>query len=134
MLPAGIVVSHKLAQLCAQKIYEVRERMLTFFNANNHNCIFTSGCTTALNLAIQGSAKHGGHVITTYLEHNSVLRPLEYLKSIGKITYTVVDNIDVSSIQNAIRDNTYMIITTQVSNVTGERVDIKSINKLCKKI
>ena len=73
---------HKLAQLSAQKIYEVREKVLKFFDANNHECIFTAGCTSALNLAILGSAKQGGHIITTYLEHNSVLRPLEYLKTL----------------------------------------------------
>ncbi len=124
---------HKLAQLSAQKIYEVREKVLKFFNANEHDCIFTSGCTSALNLGILGSAKQGGHVITTYLEHNSVLRPLEYLKSLGKIDYTVVENIDIETIEQQIRPNTYMVITTQASNVTGERVDIKKVNELCKK-
>ncbi|MBQ3503000.1 MAG: aminotransferase class V-fold PLP-dependent enzyme, partial [Clostridia bacterium] len=82
--------AHKLAQLSAEKIYSVREKMLNFFGASNHQCIFTSGCTSALNLAILGTVKQGGHIITTYLEHNSVLRPLEYLKNQGKITYTVV--------------------------------------------
>ena len=124
---------HKLAQLSAQKIYEVREKVLNFFNANEHECIFTSGCTNALNLAILGTVKSGGHVITTYLEHNSVLRPLEYLKSLGKIDYSVVENIDVQTIELNIKSNTYMIITTWTSNVTGERVDIEKINKLCKK-
>ena len=124
---------HKLAQLSAEKIFEVREKVLKFFNANNHSCIFTSGCTNALNLGILGSVKQGGHVITTYLEHNSVLRPLEYLKGLGKIDYTVVENVDISHIENAILPNTYMIVTTQASNVTGERVDIKQVNKLCKK-
>ncbi len=125
--------AHKLAQLSAEKIYEVRDKALKFFNAQNHSCIFTSGCTSALNLAIMGSAKTGGHVVTTYLEHNSVLRPLEHLKSIGEIDYTVVESIDMETFEKNIKPNTYMIITTQASNVTGERVDIKSINKLCKK-
>ena len=125
--------AHKLAQLSAEKIYEVREKVLKFFNASNHSCIFTSGCTSALNLAILGSVKQSGHIITTYLEHNSVLRPLHYLKSLNKINYTVVESLDVASFEKAILPNTYMIITTQASNVTGERVDIKAINKLCKK-
>lgn len=124
---------HKLAQICAEKIFEVREKVLNLFNANNHTCIFTSGCTSALNLAILGSVKQGGHVITTYLEHNSVLRPLQYLKNLGKIDYTVVENINKEDIEKAILPNTYMIITTQASNVTGERVDVLGINKLCKK-
>lgn len=124
---------HKLAQLSAEKIYEVREKVLKFFDANNHTCIFTSGCTSALNLAILGSVKQGGHIITTYLEHNSVLRPLEYLKSLGKIDYSIVENIDIQDIEQQIKPNTYMIITTQASNVTGEVIDVKGINQLCKK-
>ncbi|MBO5910329.1 MAG: aminotransferase class V-fold PLP-dependent enzyme, partial [Clostridia bacterium] len=125
--------AHRLAQLSAEQIFETRQKVLNLFNAYNHTCIFTSGCTSALNLAIQGSVKLGGHIITTYLEHNSVLRPLEYLKLVGKIDYTAVNNIDINSIEQAIKPNTYMIITTQASNVTGERPNIKSINKLCKK-
>ena len=123
---------HKLAQLSAEKIFETREKVLDFFDARNHNCIFTSGCTHALNLAILGSVKDGGHIITTYLEHNSVLRPLEYLKSIGKIEYTVLENMDKDSFEQAILPNTYMIITTQASNVTGERIDINMVNNICK--
>ena len=125
--------AHRLAQLSAEKIYNVREKVLKFFGVSNNQCIFTSGCTSALNLAILGTAKQGGHVITTYLEHNSVLRPLEYLKNQEKINYTVVNDLNLSTIENAIKDNTYMIITTMASNVTGELLDICSINKLCKK-
>lgn len=124
---------HKMAQLSAEKIFEVREKVLKLFDANNHECIFTSGCTSALNLAILGSVKQGGHVITTYLEHNSVLRPLEHLKNSGKIDYTVLDNLDIDSFKQAILPNTYLIITTQASNVTGERLNLKEINKICKK-
>ena len=125
--------AHKLAQISAEKVYEVREKVLSFFGASNHNCIFTSGCTSALNLAILGSMRFGGHIITTYLEHNSVLRPLEHLKELGKIEYTVLDDCDINSFENAIQPNTYMIITTQASNVTGERLNVKQINKVCKK-
>ena len=125
--------SHKLAQLSAGKIFDVREKMLKFFNANNHTCIFTSGCTSALNLAILGSAKAGGHVITTYLEHNSVLRPLQHLKDKGVIDYTVLDDISEASFEHAIKTNTYMIVNTLASNVTGQRLNVKMINGVCKK-
>ena len=125
--------SHKLAQLSAGKIFEVREKLLKFFNANNHTCIFTSGCTSALNLAILGSAKKGGHVVTTYLEHNSVLRPLQHLKDNGIIDYTVVEDVTSKGIEQAILPNTYMVITTIASNVTGQCLNIKEINSMCKK-
>lgn len=125
--------AYRVAQMSAEKIFEVREKVLKFFNTNNHSCIFTSGCTSALNLGILGSVKQGGHIITTYLEHNSVLRPLESLKNLGKIDYTVLENLDKESFEKAILSNTYMIVTTQASNVTGERVNIKMVNELCKK-
>ena len=125
--------SHKLAQLSAEKVFEVREKVLKFFNTTKHTCVFTSGCTGALNLAILGSAKVGGHVVTTYLEHNSVLRPLQHLKDMGLIDYTVVDEISASSFERAVRSNTYMIITTLTSNVTGQCLNIKEINSICKK-
>ena len=124
--------SHRLAQLSAEKIFETREKMLKFFNTTNHTCIFTSGCTSALNLAILGSIKDGGHVITTYLEHNSVLRPLQHLKDNGVIDYTVVEDLSDTSFEQAIRPNTYMIITTLASNVTGRRLNVKEINSICK--
>ena len=124
---------HKLAQLSAEKIFNVREKVAKLFNATNHTCIFTSGCTSALNLAILGSVKLGGHVVTTYLEHNSVLRPLQHLKNQGKIDYTVLESLNIEDFEKAILPNTYMIITTQASNVTGERIDVNKINKICKK-
>ncbi len=124
---------HRLAQLSAEKIYEVRQKVLKFFNAQNHFCIFTSGCTSALNLAILGSVNKGGHVVTTYLEHNSVLRPLQHLQDEGKITYSVAQDISPSGIEKKIKPNTYLIITTQMSNVTGEKLNIKEINRICKK-
>lgn len=124
--------AHRLAQASAEKIFDTRQKLLKYFNANNHQCIFTSGCTSALNLAIRGCVKKGGHVITTYLEHNSVLRTLEYLKGLGQIEYSILYSFDDDSIKKEIKPNTYMIITTQVSNVTGEILDVHRINKLCK--
>lgn len=125
--------SHKPAQYTAEKIFEVREKLKQIFGAPFHEVIFTSGCSEALNLAILGSAKQGGHIITTYLEHNSVLRPLEYLKNQGIIHYTVLDDISIQAFENAITPSTYMIITTQVSNVTGEKLPVGEISRVCKK-
>lgn len=125
--------SHKPAQYTAEKIFSVREKLKKLFGAEQHEVIFTSGCSSALNLAILGTAKKGGHIITTYLEHNSILRPLEYLKSQGIIDYTILDDLEIKSFENAVRPNTYMIITTQVSNVTGEQMDTKSVSEVCKR-
>lgn len=125
--------SHKPAQYTAEKIFGVREKLKKLFGVEDYEVIFTSGCSSALNLAILGTAKKGGHILTTYLEHNSILRPLEFLKSKGIIDYTVLDDLQPSSFENAIRPNTYMIISTQVSNVTGEHLNTKSIGEICKR-
>lgn len=123
--------SHKPAQYTAEKIFGVREKIKKLFGTPNHEVIFTSGCSEALNLAILGSAKAGGHIVTTYLEHNSILRPLEYLREKGIIDYTVLEDLSVEAVDNAIKPNTYMVITTQVSNVTGETLRVDKISKLC---
>ena len=81
---------HKASIKTALKVEETREKLAEHFNVESgQNVIFTYNCTQALNLAILGSVKTGGHVICTENEHNSVLRPLEYLKSLGKIDYSI---------------------------------------------
>ncbi len=124
---------HILAQLSCEKIYDTRLKVLKFFNASLHNVIFTSGCSHALNLAILGTVKKGGHIITTCLEHNSVLRPLQHLKNSGLIDYTVLTSYNIHDFEQALRDNTYMVITTEASNVTGKHLDVVNISNWCKK-
>ncbi len=126
---------HNLSMQTAEKIFEVREKVKNFFNAENYDVIFTKNCTEALNLAIFGLLKPGDHVITTCYEHNSVLRPLENLKSNGVLVSTVFcDMIDLpSEIEKSINQNTKLIITTACSNVTGECPDIKTIGEIAKK-
>ena len=124
---------HLLAQLSAEKIYDTRQKVLKLFNAQSHDVILTPGCSYALNLAILATVKNGGHIITTCLEHNSVLRPLQHLKDMGLIDYTVLTSFNIQDFDIALRDNTYMAITTQASNVTGKPLDIGNINNWCKK-
>lgn len=129
---------HKASIKTALKIEEVREKLAKHFNVSSgQNIIFTLNCTQALNLAILGSVKDGGHVICTENEHNSVLRPLEYLKKIGKIDYTVAYQsnplgITLNDIKKCVQENTYMIICNHISNVNGSKADIKSIGQYCK--
>ena len=129
---------HDASIKTALKIEETREIIASHFNSSSgQNVIFTKNCTEALNLAILGSAKDGGHVICTENEHNSVLRPLEYLKSQGKIEYSIAfqtnkGGISLEDIKKEIKPNTYMIICNHISNVNGDICDIKSIGKFCK--
>ncbi len=124
---------HSLSQKVAEKIFETRENLKEFFGAKNHELIFTKNCTEALNLAIFGTLKNGDHVITTCYEHNSVLRPLKALEENGiSVTILECDLKDFCDrFEKEIKPNTRMVITTMVSNVTGEFCDVDRVSKIC---
>ncbi len=123
------------------EIYKTRESLKNFFNAKStDNVIFTHNCTAALNLAILGSSRLGGHVVTTYQEHNSVLRPLKFLEQSQGITYAIVypkrsDTLEITldDIKKHVKHNTYMVIINHTSNITGNTINIEEIGKFCKK-
>ena len=129
---------HKLAMKMDLEIYETREKICKLINGTEVlNVIFTFNATDSLNLAIKGVLEEGDHVITTSMEHNSVLRPLNKLRKDGKIELSIVyaDNkgyIDPQKIFEALTPNTKMIVTTHMSNVFGTIVDIKAIGDFCK--
>ena len=129
---------HKLAMKMDLEIYETREKLCNLINGTDVlNVIFTFNATDSLNLAIKGVLNEGDHVITTSMEHNSVLRPLNQLKKDGIIDLSIVyadknGYINPQKIFEAVAPNTKMIVTTHMSNVFGTIVDIKSIGKFCK--
>lgn len=127
---------HRLAVTGAKAVYDCRCALADFFNAEPEKVIFTKNCTEALNTAIFGSVRKGGHVITTTFEHNSVLRPLTSLKSRGEIKLDIVSpTIEkdlISAIKEKIRPDTYMIAMTSVSNVTGEEMPLQEVGELAK--
>lgn len=128
---------HKLALKSSRAIYETRELLGKLFNIKNPlNIVLTFNCTESLNLGIKGLLKSGDHVITSSMEHNSVLRPLRYLKKFGVET-TIVQcdskgRISVSDIEASIRPNTKLIVNTHISNLTGTIMPIKEIGELAK--
>ena len=126
---------HKLSQKVAEVVFDTRENLKDFFSAKTYDLVFTKNCTEALNLAIFGTLKKGDNVIATCYEHNSVLRPLEELKKMGvDVTILDCDLIDFPKLfEEKIQANTRLVITTFVSNVTGEVCDVKAVNKICKK-
>ena len=86
--------------------------------------IFTSNGTDSLNLAIHGALSGGGHVVTTVAEHNSVLRPIRWLESTGRIKVTRVGCrpdgvVEPAEIRAALRPDTRLVVLTHASNVTG---------------
>lgn len=129
---------HKLALKAGRGIFETREQLCTLFNIGNPmNIIFTYNATDGLNLAIKGLLKPGDHVITTSMEHNSVLRPLKALEKLG-IETTIIEcqpdgSINIKDIEDNITEDTRLIVTTHASNVTGTIFPVKEIGELADK-
>ncbi len=121
----------------ARVIYDTRERLGRMFHAENPKQIaFTSNATESLNIAIQGLINPGDHVITTVMEHNSVLRPL-YERQQAGATLTILPadeagNISYDMLEAAVRQETKAIICTYGSNLTGNLNDIERIGKIAK--
>ena len=113
-------------------IFEARRNIAQFFGLSDfHRVILNGGNTESLNTCIKGILKEKDHVITTYAEHNSVLRPLYELEEKGIITLTICAPY-LEDIKNHIQKNTRMVIMTHSSNVTGEIFDVDLIGQYCK--
>lgn len=127
---------HRLSITGAKIVEDCRDILSQTFLCSPERVIFTKNCTEALNLAIFGAVCKNSHVITTVYEHNSVLRPLFKLKESGVISLDIVapsvEKSIVDCIQEKICDKTRMIVTTAVSNVTGEQLPIDKIGKIAK--
>ena len=130
--------SYKLALKASRAVYAARETLAGFFNIDDPlRVIFTSGATESLNLAIKGTLKKGDHVITTSMEHNSVLRPLSKMKESGaelSICQCAEDgSINIDDIESQIKPNTKMVVCTHSSNLTGTIMPVKAIGEICGK-
>ncbi len=126
------------ASLSASRIiYDTRERICRMVNGTDpRQVVFTCNSTESLNIAIRGLLAPGDHVITTMLEHNSVLRPLYDLETKGtSLTIVKSDrkgNFDIEDIKNAVRPKTKMIVCTNGSNLTGNYVDPRPIGEFAR--
>ena len=129
---------HSGALNASRIIYDTRAALAQLFGAESPERIaFTANSTQALNMAIKGVLDPGDHVITTALEHNSVLRPLFELEDRGvELTILPADpmgNIRYEDFEKEIRPNTKAIVTTHGSNLTGDLLDIGRIGAIAKK-
>ncbi|MCF0149128.1 MAG: aminotransferase class V-fold PLP-dependent enzyme [Clostridium sp.] len=130
--------SHNMAIKSALKVMETRELISEIFNIKSpFNIVFTSNATEALNIAIKGVLNKGDHVISTSIEHNSVLRPLNTMVKNG-VEVTIISSdkagfINPLDIKDEIKLNTKAIIVNHASNVLGSIQDINSIGKIAKK-
>lgn len=127
--------AHQAALDASRLAYETRCMLSELFGGYGaENVAFTSNSTEALNTAISGLFGPGEHVITTALEHNSVLRPLYRLEETGmELTILPADLkgcVDYEDFEKAIRSNTKAIVCTHGSNLTGNLLDIKKIGEI----
>ncbi|WP_078556386.1 aminotransferase class V-fold PLP-dependent enzyme [Bacillus alkalicellulosilyticus] len=130
---------HRLAVKASENIFATRKKIADMFGESDpNNVIFTQNATYALNQAIQGlPLTDGDHVITTSLEHNSVRRPLEFLKETKGISISYIkprENglLNSQDIKTEIKSNTVAIVTSHGSNVTGAVLPITEIGDIAK--
>lgn len=127
------------SSLCAgRQIFEARTNIANFFKIPDASRLaFTNNSTESLNIAIKGLFNRGDHVITTVLEHNSVLRPIYEIMDKGIeasfIGADALGNLLYDDIEKNIFPNTKAIICTHASNLTGNIIDPYKISKICKK-
>jgi len=130
---------HRLSIAAGTIIFEARQAVAALFGiANPMHCIFCANATEALNLAILGLYHPGDHVITTSMEHNSVIRPLKYLESTGKITLSIArctpeNGLTPEKLKQLITPATSMVVVNHASNVTGTVQPLRKIGAVCRK-
>jgi cysteine desulfurase family protein len=115
---------HRMAMEAAQTLQRTRLGLARLFNtASPERVVFCFNATDALNIALKGLLRAGDHVVTSTMEHNSVLRPLRALEKRGvtatRVRASATGWIDPDEIRRAVTPRTRMIVTTHVSNVTG---------------
>jgi cysteine desulfurase family protein len=125
-------------------VFGTRRKLTTFFNQSlvdagiekdpNRLC-FSPNATASLNLIVNGVLFEGDHVVTTIVEHNSVIRPVNHATRRGvEATYVGVDAdgyVDPEEIRKAIQGNTKLVIVNHASNVIGSVQDVEAIGKVC---
>ena len=130
---------HALALSAARIVEGCREAAAQMLReADASRVIFAGSATDALNMAIHGALRTGDHVISTLLEHNSVLRPLSELARTGVITLTLVPPdarglVCAADIEAAMLPRTRMVAMTHMSNVLGAVQDVRAVGALCRR-
>jgi cysteine desulfurase family protein len=123
------------ASMAERVVFEVRETVARFIGAaDSTRIIFTCNATTALNLAISGLLKPGGHVVTTSMDHNSVARPLARMEDTSAVTVTRVQADDKGcvtpgAIMDSLGPETALVVLTHASNVTGTIQPVEEITR-----
>lgn len=127
------------ASLSASRIiYDTREKLCRLFGGESpKQIVFTANSTESLNIAVKGLLEPGDHVVTTMLEHNSVLRPLYEMQEKG-VKLTIVKSnelgtLNLKDMEAAVTPDTKMVICTNGSNLTGNYIPLKPISEIAHK-
>jgi cysteine desulfurase family protein len=127
---------HEDALSAARTVFSVRQKVAALFGARPERVCFTPNSTMALNIAISGLLTAEDHVISTDLEHNSVLRPLYRLQQQGMgLDFVPADGCgrpDYDAFEKLLRPNTRAVVCTHASNLTGNLVDIERVGVFCR--
>lgn len=119
-------------------IYGTREKLARLFHAGDpRRIVFTANSTESLNIALKGLFSRGDHVITTVLEHNSVLRPLYECRENGvELTILGCDGkgrISYEEMETAIQADTKAVVCTHASNLTGNMIELERVGAMAKR-
>jgi len=126
---------HSRAIDAGRILYETRDVLARLFQIDDPLRIaLTKNSTEALNIALQGGLQPGDHVVTSSMEHNSVMRPLRFLESCG-VEVTVIPcspagELDPDDVRRSFRKNTKMVVLTHASNVTGTIMPLEAIGTI----
>lgn len=129
---------HRLAVEAARIVYGAREALAELFNAPDPlRVVFGANVTEALNLALWGLLCSGDHVITSSMEHNSVMRPLRALERQG-VEVTVIQcspegSLDPADVEAAIEPNTALIVLNHASNVVGTLLPVAAVGRIARR-
>lgn len=129
---------HRMSIRTGEEIYKARNELGKLFHIKDcSRIVFTCNTTEALNLGMKGVLQNGDHVITSAMEHNSVLRPLKGLEKSGVET-TIIrcagdGTLNAELLRREIRPNTKLIVCTHASNVTGTIMPVKAIGELARR-
>ena len=131
--------AHGTALAASRAVYDTRRKLAELFGCKRADHVaFTANSTEALNIAIRGTLNPGDHVISTDLEHNSVLRPLYYMEENHGVALDFVPAnkqglVDYDDFEKLIRPETRAIVCTHASNLTGEILDLHKIGAIARK-
>lgn len=129
---------HLMSLTAARIVHEAREALCEFFGiADPSHMVFTSNATESLNLAIKGLLRPGDHVVTSSMEHNSVMRPLRALEKAG-VELAVVPcatdgSLEPGAVERAIRPNTSLVVLSHASNVVGTVLPVAAVGAIARR-